>query len=252
MSPSRVVWVATGLPAPTSPVVTDLSRSNHQTTALAWASGSYALDSKPAAQAVVPAPNVLAGPWHVAFQPGRGAPAAIDLPSLQSLHLQSDPGVKYFSGIATYTHPFEVPASWLVPNRRIVVDLGRVEVIAEVWINSHPIATLWKEPYRLDITESLEIGTNQLEVRVATLWPNRLIGDEQLPAENNYGIRDEQGNDPHGILQLPAWYREGQPKPPGGRIAFTTWKFYEKDEPLVAAGLLGPVRLLNPLRITLP
>ncbi|HEX7632446.1 MAG TPA: glycosyl hydrolase, partial [Lacunisphaera sp.] len=211
--------VATGLPAPTSPVVTDLSRSNHQTTALAWASGSYALDSKPAAQAVVPAPNVLAGPWHVAFQPGRGAPAAIDLPSLQSLHLQSDPGVKYFSGIATYTHPFEVPASWLVPNRRIVVDLGRVEVIAEVWINSHPIATLWKEPYRLDITESLEIGTNQLEVRVATLWPNRLIGDEQLPAENNYGIRDEQGNDPHGILQLPAWYREGQPKPPGGRIA---------------------------------
>jgi hypothetical protein len=51
---------------------------------------------------------------------------------------------------------------------------------------------------------------------------------------------------------LPAWYREGKPKPPGGRVTFSAWRFYDKDEPLVASGLLGPVRLLNPVRITLP
>jgi hypothetical protein len=188
----------------------------------------------------------------VAFESGRGAPDSIRLPALQSLHLHADAGVKYFSGNATYTHALDVPTGWLASDRRVVLDLGRVEVIAEVWINGRKAGAMWKEPYRLDVTDAVRAGTNQLQVRVATLWPNRLIGDEQLPAENTYGIRDEQGNDPHGILQLPAWYRDGQPKPPGGRTTFTAWKFYDKDEPLVAAGLLGPVRLFNPVRITLP
>jgi hypothetical protein len=243
---------ATGLPAPATPVVTDANQHNGKATALVWASGSYSLDSADAANASVPAPIALAGPWHVAFQPGRGAPAAIDLPELQSLHLNANAGVKYFAGTAAYSRALEVPADWLAPGRRVVLDLGRVEVIAEVWLNGRPAGRVWKEPYRLDLTEAVHAGANQLEVRVATLWPNRLIGDEELPAENDYGRRDEQGNDPHGIVKLPDWYREGKPKPPGGRVGFTAWKFYEQGDPLVASGLLGPVRLLNPVRIELP
>jgi hypothetical protein len=139
----------------------------------------------------------------------------------------------------------------LAPGRRVVLDLGRVEVIAEVSVNGRAVGQGWKEPYRMDVTDAVHAGANALEVRVTTLWPNRLIGDEQLPPENAYGIRDEQGQDPHGILQLPEWYREGKPKPPGGRVTFATWQFYDRDEPLVASGLLGPVRLLNPIRIEL-
>ncbi|HLP26809.1 MAG TPA: hypothetical protein VK477_14100, partial [Acidobacteriota bacterium] len=111
--------------------------------------------------------------------------------------------------------------------------------------------TVWKEPYRLDVTDLVRAGANTLEIAVTNLWTNRLIGDEFLPVENEYGIRDEQGNDPHGIVRLPAWYREGKPKPPGGRVTFSAWNFYDKHEPLVASGLLGPVRLFNPVRITL-
>ena len=155
-------------------------------------------------------------------------------------------------GTAAYTHAFDVPAAWIATNRRVVLDLGRVEVIAEVWLNARKAGTVWKEPYRVDITDAVHQGTNRLEVRVATLWPNRLIGDEQLPVENDYGLRDEQGNDPHGIVRLPDWYRDGRPKPSGGRTTFTTWRFYDKHEPLVASDLLGPVRLLNPERVTLP
>ncbi|HWL15682.1 MAG TPA: hypothetical protein VNR00_08760, partial [Opitutus sp.] len=71
-----------------------------------------------------------------------------------------------------------------------------------------------------------------------------------LPAEDEFGLRDERGQDPHGIVRLPDWYRRGEPKPPGGRTTFATWRFYEKDEPLVASGLLGPVRVFNPRRVT--
>lgn len=252
LSPDEIKAIVTaGLPATVTPVVTDLVQRDGHTSLLAWESGAYALDSSPAIKVTVVAPKPLDGPWQVGFEAGRGAPGSIELPALQSLHLNADPGVRYFSGTATYTHRLDVPTSWLATDRRVVLDLGRVEVIAEVWINGRQAGAVWKEPYRLDVTDAVRAGANQLEVRVATLWANRLIGDEQLPAENSYGIRDEQGNDPHGIIQLPAWYRDGTPKPPGGRTTFTTWKFYDKDEPLVASGLLGPVRMLNPVRVKL-
>jgi hypothetical protein len=66
-------------------------------------------------------------------------------------------------------------------------DLGRVEVIAEVELNGKAIGNVWKFPYRLDITEAARPGDNDLEIQVTNLWPNRLIGDEQFPAECEYG-----------------------------------------------------------------
>jgi alpha-L-rhamnosidase/Concanavalin A-like lectin/glucanases superfamily len=243
---------AKGPPAPALPVATALARrADGGAEALVWESGRYTLGDGPAALAIVPAPLALVGPWRVGFQAGRGAPESAELPELQSLHLNADPAVKYFSGTATYTHALDVSADYLAPGRRVVLDLGRVEVIADVVINGRHVAQAWKEPYRLDITDAVHAGANALEVRVATLWPNRLIGDEQLAPEDEFGIRDEQGNDPHGIVKLPDWYKTGKPKPPGGRVTFTTWRFYDKDEPLVASGLLGPVRLLNPVRVDL-
>jgi hypothetical protein len=217
--------------------------------ALVWASGAYALDDRTAATATVPVPQVLGGPWQVTFQKGRGAPAEITLPALVSLHLNSDPAVKYFSGTATYHHDLTVPADWLAQNRRVVLDLGRVEVLARLTVNGHDLGVVWKEPYRLDITDAVQVGPNRLEIAVTNLWTNRLIGDEFLPVEDKFGLSDERGVEAGGISQLPAWYREGKPKPPGGRVTFSAWKFYDQQEPLVASGLLGPVRVLNPVRV---
>jgi hypothetical protein len=131
-------------------------------------------------------------------------------------------------------------------NRRVVLDLGRVEVMARVRLNGREFDPLWKEPYRVDITDFARAGANVLEIEVTNLWPNRLIGDEQLPAENLYAT----GSD-HGITRLPDWYVRGDPKPPGGRTTFSTWKFFSKEDPLFESGLLGPVRLLNPVRCLL-
>ncbi|MDQ5978701.1 MAG: (4-O-methyl)-D-glucuronate---lignin esterase, partial [Verrucomicrobiota bacterium] len=242
---------AAGLPASEIPVVTGLTREEGDVTALVWQSGDYALDKKQPVKVAVPVPVVVDGPWRVAFQPGRGAPAEITLPEVKSLHLHEDNGVKHFAGTAAYRRSLDVPAEFLAADRRVVLDLGRVEVLAEVWLNGQLAGEVWKEPYRLDVSEAVRAGANDLEVRVTTLWPNRLIGDELLPVENDYGLRDEHGNDPHGITKLPDWYRSGQPKPAGGRVGFTTWNFYDKDEPLLASGLLGPVKLLNPVRVRL-
>ena len=45
------------------------------------------------------------------------------------------------------------------------------------------LGILWSDPFRIDVAKHLKPGTNTLEVAVTNLWVNRLIGDEQLPAD---------------------------------------------------------------------
>lgn len=195
-------------------------------------------------------PLVLTGPWHVRFQPHRGAPPQIVLPTLKSLHMHDEDGVKYFSGTATYAHRFDLQATTVFASgKRFFIDLGGVEVIAEVRMNGRDLGIWWKRPYCADVTDFIKKGTNDIEIKVTNLWPNRLVGDEQLPEPYRYapgagasGLESLMGG---AMLQLPDWYQEGRPKPNDGRIAFTTWKHYTKDSPLLASGLIGPVRLLT-------
>jgi hypothetical protein len=197
-------------------------------------------------------PVDIPGPWTVKFPPNLGAPPEITLPELKSLHRHDQAGVKYFSGTATYTKKFSVPADAKAGGKRLYLDLGRVEVIAEVKLNGQAIGNVWKPPYRLDITDAVRAGDNDLEIQVANLWPNRLIGDEQQPPEYEYGAAFGGGagtsGQTGGITKIPDWYAKGQPKPPSPRVAFATWKWYSKDDPLFESGLLGPVRLRTALR----
>ena len=143
---------ARGVPAPEEPVVTDLSRASNGTAgALVWQSGNYVLGKgKPVAVTVAPT-QTLAGPWQVNFQKDRGAPARIELPELQSLHLNSDPGVKYFSGTAAYTHNLAVPADFLRPGHRVILDLGRVEILARVFVNGRDLGVVVRRKLITDV-----------------------------------------------------------------------------------------------------
>jgi hypothetical protein len=207
-----------------------------------WQSGHYTLSSGARARVEVAEPVTLSGPWHVVFQAGRGAPESVELPALTSLHRHNDFGVRHFSGTALYTRKIDIPAHFLKKGKRVVLDLGRVEVIAEVRVNGREVGLVWQEPYRIDITDAVHKGINDLEISVTTLWPNRLIGDEQLPVENEYNTSPSD----HGIKHTPEWFSAGHPKP-GERITFLTWHFFDRDDPLIESGLLGPVRLLNPM-----
>lgn len=237
-----MAMVAAGVPAPEGPPPVEVSLNDDgDVTALVWESGNYAIDGGALQNVVVADPIDVTGPWQVSFQAGRGAPESITLPELVSLDEHPEPGVRYFSGTATYTNTLDVPATALAEGRRVVLDLGRVEVIAEVRLNGKDVGVLWKPPFRIDVTDAVRPSANALEVRVTNTWPNRLIGDEQLPAEDEYEIGG-------GIVHLPDWYANGEPKPPGGRTTFSTWHHFDKDEPLVESGLVGPVRLLNPVQ----
>jgi hypothetical protein len=153
----------------------------------------------------------LDGPWNVRFQDNRGAPASATLPALRPLNEHQDPGIRYFSGIATYSRSFELPASH-VAGTRTFLDLGRIGDVAEVRVNGRLMGTAWHAPYRLDIGSALQRGENRIEIRVANLWVNRLIGDRQ----------------------------------PGAKpAAYTVSPMYRADAPLRPSGLIGPVRLLS-------
>ena len=226
-----------GIPPPELPSSITLKRTNKVLKAMAWENGNYLLKANnKTTQLHIKNCKVVAieNPWQIKFLPNLGAPSSIQLKELHSLHLHPDFDVKYFSGTATYTTSFLCSAE--NPLQKVLLDLGRVEVIAEVRLNGKALGVLWKEPYRLDITKTLSKGNNKLEIAVTNLWPNRMIGDEHLPKENNY---DENGF----IVEFPAWYINNKPKP-GQRITFSAWNNFKKTDPLLEAGLLGPVRLI--------
>jgi hypothetical protein len=156
------------------------------------------------------AAGTLGNAWTVAFQPGRGAPASmLTLPRPQSLAESQDPGVRYFSGVSTWSSTFEAPAEWK-PGAPLRLDLGRVGDVAEVRVNGALVGTAWKAPWTVEIGAAAKQGRNAIEVRVANLWVNRLIGDKQ---------------------------------PGATPVAFVTIPTYKPDAPLRPSGLIGPVTL---------
>jgi hypothetical protein len=153
----------------------------------------------------------LQGPWTVSFPPGWGAPPSITMTDLQSWTDSTIPGVRYFSGTATYQNTIEIEPGSLNRNREIWMDLGDVREVATVSVNGKELRTLWHAPFTLRIDSVLHPGDNDLSIKVTNLWPNRLIGDQQPTEMVHY--------------------------------AHTNVPAYPKDFTLLPSGLLSPVTL---------
>jgi hypothetical protein len=177
----------------------------------------------------------VSGPWQVRFAPRWGAPAEVTFDKLISWSDHSDPGIKYFSGEATYAKTLTVPREMLAKGKRLYLDLGKVQAMARVKLNGKDLGVWWKPPFRADITSVAKAGVNKLEIQVVNLWPNRMIGDEQLPEDSD---RNSNGT----LKSWPQWLQEGKPSP-SGRYTFAMWRLWKKDDPLLESGLLGPVKL---------
>ena len=191
----------------------------------------------------VPVTLELNDNWQLSFPPNWGAPPQVNLPELISWTEHADSGVKYFSGTATYSKEMEVSATMVGEGRSLWLDLGVVKNIAEVFVNGKSLGILWKPPFRAEITSAVKLGKNKLEIKVTNLWPNRLIGDEQLPPDREWG-------DANQLKSWPQWLLAGQPSPTG-RFTFTTWHHWKKDDKLLSSGLLGPVTLRTTTEIVI-
>jgi hypothetical protein len=140
-------------------------------------------------QAPAAAPNrettlaTIQGPWTLSFPPNWGAPASVKMPDLISWTASSDPGVKYFSGAATYSKTIRASLSWFRPGQQVFLVLDKVRDIAEVSVNGKPVGTVWAPPYRLNVTADLKPGANELEIKVTNEWTNRIVGDRLAPPE---------------------------------------------------------------------
>ena len=137
--------------------------------------------SRTAASTIETTLTTLAGPWTLAFPAHWGAPSSVQMPALTSWTSNPDPGVKYFSGTATYTKVVRASPAWFRSGQHIYLDLGKVRDIAEIKINGKPVGFVWAPPYRLDVTTALRPGINRLEIKVTNEWTNRQIGDRLLP-----------------------------------------------------------------------
>lgn len=153
--------------------------------------------------------KVVEGSWQLDFQKDRNSPGTIVLDQLISLNQHENPQVKYFSGEMNYSKFIHIEntknALWL--------DLGEVANMVEVSLNGQNIRTLWKAPFRLDISKFVKLGENKLELKVVNSWVNRLVGDTQ-PEEKNKST----------FIVMPLFNQ------------------YSKTE---KSGLIGPVKLLE-------
>jgi hypothetical protein len=169
----------------------------------------------------LPPPLSLAGPWTVKFPAQMDVPAEIALPTLTSWTEHANEAIRHFSGSATYEHNLTLAQDWFGPGRHQYIELGSLEVIAEVTVNGRPLGVTWLPPYRVDVTDVVKAGENRISIRVTNLWRNRLLGDRKYP--DGY---------------------PGGPRPKEFQSQVTSTAALKLDDPLQPSGLLGPVRLL--------
>ena len=178
----------------------------------------------------------IVGPWNVTFS-GPGFSGSSVFNKLSSWSENENNAIRFYSGIATYRKQFSAPAGVNSHSGRVLLDLGNVQVMAQVTLNGTLLGTLWKHPYRVDVTHSVQSGTNTLEIRVVNLLPNRMIGDESLAEDSD---RNENGT----LKTIPVWVANGR-KSPTGRETFSTWRLWKKTDKLLPSGLMGPVILIQ-------
>ena len=149
----------------------------------------------------------LTQPWRVRFPEGWGMPVETVCDTLRPWkEIGTTDEARAFSGTAEYCSGFTLDN--LQAGVPVALDLGRVESIAKVEVNSVAVGTVWSYPYRLEITHAVKPGLNQVKIEVTGTWFNRLAYDAGLPENKR-----------------------------------RTWTFRrpDKNAPLRDSGLLGPV-----------
>ena len=193
----------------------------------------------------------LAGPWDVQFDPqwfypDNGTGGKIRFEQLADWTTRPEEAIKYYSGIATYRKVFDLPATKNQKSEtknapRQWLDLGAVKNLARVRLNGRDLEVVWTAPWQVEIPSGLlKPAGNELEIEVANLWPNRLIGDATLPQDKRRTVTNVATYEPvdsEGFRSINSWAR-GSCKSCSERMKTG------KHAALLPSGLFGPVRMM--------
>lgn len=125
------------------------------------------------------ATTTLNQPWTLKYPAGWGAPESIQISELKPWkELDVSAEAKAFSGTIEYSSSFHLDKQ---SDTQFILNLGNVDMIAEVSLNGKPIRTVWSAPYSMDITDAMQSGENSLVVKVTSTWFNRLVYDAGQP-----------------------------------------------------------------------
>ncbi|MCB9502023.1 MAG: hypothetical protein H6696_08800 [Deferribacteres bacterium] len=166
----------------------------------------------------IPAPLNISGKWHLRLENNVQPVLEKELDELISW--TTDSTLQHFSGTGTYEIAFHLPESYLKADLQLILDLGKVWNIAEIFINDQAVATRWMRGQTFDVTNVVHGGQNKLTVLVTNTLINRvaaLTALTDVPPE--VAIQFGQGT----VTSIP---RE---------FGF---------QPLPASGLLGPVKII--------
>lgn len=146
----------------------------------------------------------VASPWTVFFDSKRGGPGEVRWDALADWSSAPDEKIKYYSGTAVYRTKLDFQPE---TNRRYFLNLGDYESIARVKLNGRDLGVIWTHPGRMEITDALKPGTNDLEIATTNTWNNRLLGDSKEPVEKRItwtsvdpGIKPNTQLLPSGLL----------------------------------------------------
>ncbi|MDO5571212.1 MAG: glycosyl hydrolase [Bacteroidales bacterium] len=130
-----------------------------------------------------PQPKVIASitDWEVKLDENkRGPKESLKMTEPQDLSKSEIDDVKYYSGNIIYKNKFNLDSK---PEGNIFIDMDKVYVMAKVKINGQYAGGVWTEPYRLDISNFVKTGENDVEIEVVNTWVNRIVGDLRLPED---------------------------------------------------------------------
>lgn len=139
-------------------------------------------------EANYPAPlrtQEVKGEWNVAFESAFKTPAPVRMTELDNLSTNANDSIRYFSGTATYTTTVNLDRAGRGEHMFMAFD--NVGTMAKVYINGKYAGGVWTTPYKLDVTDFVKDGRNDVRVEVVNTWVNRIVGDMNLP-ENQRDI----------------------------------------------------------------
>jgi hypothetical protein len=86
-----------------------------------------------------------------------------------------DLGLADYSGRGRYRATVDLPAT--DPGDRVRLDLGDLHATAAVRVNGVAVGAVCSRPFRIDVSEAVTSGTNEIEVEVANTLANHFDGE---------------------------------------------------------------------------